>query len=155
MIVFQSPNHQSESNLQYLQQLAQPVLRYRCLVYLVYQRRQQRNTVLKISVAKTFEMLDHFVWLHILEVPYYTVFHQFHTAVRGSTTLYLKCIAPKPIRGPEFQLSKSRSSELYWDQAVSVPAPLNVNELRLSAPALPATRPSQGEDAIYTSGSMC
>ena len=33
--------------------------------------------------------------------------------------------SPKPIRGPEFQLSKSRSRELYWDQAVSVPALLN------------------------------
>ena len=31
-----------------------------------------------------------------LKVPYYTVFHQFHTAVRGPTTLYLKCIAPNP-----------------------------------------------------------
>ena len=36
---------------------------------------------------------------------------------------------PKPICGPEIQLSKSRSSELYWEQAVSVPAPLNANEL--------------------------
>ena len=59
---------------------------------------------------------------------------------------------PKPICGPEFQLSKSRSTELYWEQAVSVPAPLNDNELHLSTPtwrALPATRPSQGEDASY------
>ena len=31
-----------------------------------------------------------------LKVPYYTVFHQFHTAVRGPTTLYLKYIAPNP-----------------------------------------------------------
>ena len=37
---------------------------------------------------------------------------------------------------------------------VSVPAPLNANELHLSRPALLATRPSQGEDAIYASGSM-
>ena len=51
---------------------------------------------------------------------------------------------PKPIRGPEFQLSKS---ELYWEQAVSVPTPLNANELCLSTPAVPATHPSQGEDA--------
>ena len=29
-----------------------------------------------------------------LKVPYYTVFHQFHTAVRGPTTLYSICIAP-------------------------------------------------------------
>ena len=29
----------------------------------------------------------------ILKVPYYTVFHQFHTAVRGPTTLYSICIA--------------------------------------------------------------
>ena len=32
-----------------------------------------------------------------LKVPYYTVFHQFHTAVRGpTTTVYLICIAPNP-----------------------------------------------------------
>ena len=30
----------------------------------------------------------------ILKVPYYTVFHQFGTAVRGQTTLYSICIAP-------------------------------------------------------------
>ena len=59
---------------------------------------------------------------------------------------------PKLIRGPRFQLSKNRSSELYWQQAVSVPAPLNANELHLSTPALPATRPSQGDDAAYASG---
>ena len=35
-----------------------------------------------------------------------------------------------------------------------MPAPLNANELHLSTPALPATRPSQGEDVAYTSGSM-
>ena len=29
------------------------------------------------------------------------VFHQFHTAVRGPTTLYLKTYCPIPIRGPE------------------------------------------------------
>ena len=62
---------------------------------------------------------------------------------------------PKPICGPEFQLSKSRSSEFYWEQAVSVPALLNANELRLSTPALPATSPSQGDDATCASGSMC
>ena len=58
---------------------------------------------------------------------------------------------PKPIPGPEFQRSKRRSTELYWEQAVTVPAPLNANELRLTKPALPAT---QGEGAAYTSGSM-
>ena len=61
----------------------------------------------------------------------------------------------KTICCPEFQLSKSPSSELYWEQAVSVPAPLNANELHLSTPALPATHPSQGEDATYASSSMC
>ena len=61
---------------------------------------------------------------------------------------------PKPICGPEFQQSKSRSTELYSEQAVSVPAPLNANELRLSTPALPATRPSQGDDATCASGRM-
>ena len=38
---------------------------------------------------------------------------------------------PKPMHGPESQLSKSRSTELYSEQSVSVPAPLNANELRL------------------------
>ena len=33
---------------------------------------------------------------YMLKVPYYTVFHLFHTAVRGPETLYLKCIAPNP-----------------------------------------------------------
>ena len=36
-----------------------------------------------------------------------------------------------------------------------MPAPLNANELGLSTPALPATRPSQVEDAAYASGSIC
>ena len=40
--------------------------------------------------------LDKWLFFYILKVPYYTVFHQFHTAVRGPTTLYLKCIAPSP-----------------------------------------------------------
>ena len=31
-----------------------------------------------------------------LKVPYYTIFHQFHRAVRGPTALYLICIAPNP-----------------------------------------------------------
>ena len=35
-----------------------------------------------------------------------------------------------------------------------MPAPLNANELHMSMLALPATRPSQGEDASYASGSM-
>ena len=73
-----------------------------------------------------------------LKVPYYTVFHKFHTAIRSPTTLY----------------SKSRSSDLYWEQAVSVPAPLNANVRCLSTPTLPATRPSQEEDAAYASSSM-
>ena len=61
---------------------------------------------------------------------------------------------PKSIPGSEFQLSKSRKSELYWEQAISVPAPLNTIELRLSMPALPATHPSQGEDAAYVSANV-
>ena len=64
---------------------------------------------------------------------------------------------PKPLRGLEFQLSKVSqvsSTEFYWEQAVSVPAPLNANDLHLSMPALPATRPSQGEDAACASGRM-
>ena len=49
---------------------------------------------------------------------------------------------PKPLHGSELQLSKSRSSELYWEQAVSVRAPLNANEW-------------EGEDVGYAGGSMC
>ena len=64
-----------------------------------------------------------------------------HSCQRSNNTVFdMHC--PKPIRGPEFQLSKSRSTELYSEQSVSVPAPLNANELRLSTPtwrALPAT----------------
>ena len=33
---------------------------------------------------------------YVLKVPYYTVFHQFHTAVRGPTALYSICIALNP-----------------------------------------------------------
>ena len=64
---------------------------------------------------------------------------------------------PKPIWGPDHQLSKSCSTELYWERAVSVPAPLNADELRLLTPtwrALPATCHSQEDDASYASGSM-
>ena len=45
------------------------------------------------------------------------------------------------MRGPEFQMSRSRSTELYSEQSVSVPAALNANEFCLSTPtwrALPA-----------------
>ena len=35
-----------------------------------------------------------------------------------------------------------------------MPAPLNANELHLSAPALPATRPSQAEDAAVASANV-
>ena len=80
-----------------------------------------------------------------LKVPYYAVFHQFHTAVRSKNSVFdMHC--PKSVPGPEFQLSKSRSTELYSKQSVSVPAPLNANKLRLSTPtwrALPATSLSE------------
>ena len=63
-----------------------------------------------------------------LKVPYYTVFSSIsHSCQRSNNTVFeMHC--PKHIHGPEFQLSKSRSSELYWEQTVSVPAPLNANE---------------------------
>ena len=64
-----------------------------------------------------------------------------HSWQRSNNSVFdMHC--PKPIRGPEFLLSKSRSTELYSEQSVSAPAPLNANELRLSTPtwrALPAT----------------
>ena len=75
-----------------------------------------------------------------------------HSGQRSNNTIFeMHC--PKPIHGPEFQLSKSHLRELYWEQAVSVPASLNANELCLSTPALPATRPSQG-DMPLASGRM-
>ena len=62
-----------------------------------------------------------------------------HSCQRSNSSVFdMHC--PKLIRGPE--------------QAVSVPAPLNANELHLSMPALPATRPSQGEDAAHAGRSM-
>ena len=74
-----------------------------------------------------------------LKVPHYTVFHQFHTAVRGPSTLYLRYIAPNP----SLVLNFSCLKVALLSAAVSVPAALNANELRLLTPALPATRPSQ------------
>ena len=63
-----------------------------------------------------------------------------HSCQRSNNSVFdMHC--PKPISGPEFQLSKNRSTELYSEQSVSVPAPLNANELHLSTPtwrALPA-----------------
>ena len=45
----------------------------------------------------SYLILKILLWsLHMLKDPYYTVFHQFHTAVRGPTTLYSICIAPNP-----------------------------------------------------------
>ena len=79
-----------------------------------------------------------------------------HSCQRSNNIVF-EIYCPKPIRGPEFQLSKSNSRELYWEQAVSVPAPLNANELHLSTPtwrALPAMHHSQEDDATYASGSM-
>ena len=88
------------------------------------------------SIYSTIKGLDCVANYKHLKVPYYTVFHQFDSDVRGPTALYSICIAP------EFQLSKSRSTELYSEHSVSVPLPLNANELCLSTPiwrALPAT----------------
>ena len=85
-----------------------------------------------------------------LKVPHYTVFHQFHTANRSPTILYSIFIAPNP----SLVLNFSCLKVALLSAAVSVPAALNANELRLLMPALPATRPSQREDAACTSGSM-
>ena len=40
----------------------------------------------------------------VLKVPFYNVFHQFHTAV--TTTLYSKCIAPNPFMVLNFSCLK-------------------------------------------------
>ena len=64
-----------------------------------------------------------------LKVPYYTGFHQFHTTVRDPTTLFPKCIAPNRSVVLNFsclKVAQVSSTELYWQQVVSVPAPLNV-----------------------------
>ena len=81
-----------------------------------------------------------------------------YSCKRSNNTVF-EMSYPKPIHGPEFQLSRSCSTELYSDQAVSEPAPLNANELRLSMPtwrSLPATSPSgRGCHLACGSGSMC
>ena len=51
-----------------------------------------------------------------LHIPYYTVFHQFHTAVRGPTTLYSKCIAPNPsvvLNFSSLKVAQVSSTELF------------------------------------------
>ena len=48
-----------------------------------------------------------------------------HSYQRSNNSVF-DMYCPKPIHGPEFQLSKSCSSELYRKQAVSVSAPLNI-----------------------------
>ena len=59
---------------------------------------------------------------------------------------------PKPIPGPEFQLSKRRSTEISWQQSVSVPKPLNANERCLSTPAWRAATLNGGLGATTGSG---
>ena len=61
---------------------------------------------------------------------------------------------PKPMHGPEFQLSKSHSTDLYSEQFVSVPAPLNANELCLSTLLGEPASHSQGEDSPCVSSSI-
>ena len=68
-----------------------------------------------------------------LKVPYYMVFHQFNTAVRSPKTLYSNHIAPNPSLVLNFSWLKVAQLSSP-DRAVSVPAPLNANELRLSTP---------------------
>ena len=52
------------------------------------------------------------------------------------------------------KVEELKGSISYFEQAVSVPAPLITNEHRLSTPALPATCPSQGEDATSASDNV-
>ena len=67
-----------------------------------------------------------------------------HSCQRSNNTLFdMHC--PKPIRGPEFQLSKSCSSELHWEQVFPVPAPLNAYELLL---CLACYMPLSGEKML-------
>ena len=56
-----------------------------------------------------------------------------HSCQRSNNSVF-DLYYPKHIRGPAFQLSKSRFAELYSEHFVSVPAPLNANELCLSTP---------------------
>ena len=83
--------------------------------------------------------------LKFFKGPILCCFSSISHSCQTSNNAVFKMHCPQPIRGPEFQLSKTRSSELYWEQAVSVPEPLNANELHLSMPTLPAKHPSQRE----------
>lgn len=58
-------------------------------------------------------------------------------ALRGPKTLHWKCTAPNPSLVPNF-MSTSRSGEIYWEQAITLPP-------------LPATRNSDGEDGACSS----
>lgn len=64
-----------------------------------------------------------------------------HSRQRSNNSVF-KTSCHKPIYGPEFQPSKSRSGELSWKQTPSLPAPWNAKDLPLSTPALPPTCPS-------------
>ena len=94
------------------------------------------------------------VTINTFEGPILYCFSSISLSCRWSNNTVFEMYCPKPICGPEFQLSKSHPGELYWEQAVSVPAPLNANELCLLTPALRATHLSQEKDAAYASASI-
>ena len=70
-----------------------------------------------------------------LKGPILYCFSSISKSCQRSNNTVFEMHCPIPIRGPEFQLCKSHSTELYEKQAVSVPAPLNANELHLSTPS--------------------
>ena len=78
-------------------------------------------------------LLYHVLWRYqMFKGPILYCFSSLSHSCQRSNSSVFNMHRPKPIRGPE--KSKSRSGELYWEQAVSVPAPLNANERRLSTP---------------------
>ena len=88
----------------------------------------------------------------ILKVPYLTVFHEFHTAVRGPATLYLICIAPNPSVVLNFSCLKVTQALL---RAVCFCACTFKCQRALSVSAyLPAMLPSLEDNASYTSDTM-
>ena len=108
--------------------------------------------ILHRNVKKPLDLCSIFCWVYCKKSWKNLVESTYLINIHNNSVFDMHC--SKPIHGPEFQLSKSRSSELYWEQAVFVHATLNANELHLSTPVLPATCPCQGEDAAYFRGSM-
>ena len=86
----------------------------------------------EMRVGQFFELLIHVNSSTMFKGPILHCFSSISHSCQRFNNIAFDMHCPKPICGPEFQMSKRRSSQLYWEQAVYVPAPLNANEFHLS-----------------------